>query len=324
MTNSSLEKSFVRSFRPADDAPPAARPGNDAPPARPGNDAPPAGRPAGASSSFTPTYGTGAAASREGVAPAAAVAHIGALAPATALAFVGAPAPAGVTTPAQPQGHAQGQGHVQGHVQPTVTTARFNIDLSQPASLPGYIGDRLRAEAQAAGYATGWAQGRHEAGLAAQARSDQVDADVRQATTAQANRAGQAIMAVTAAAGGLERRMVPVATELEDIIVATAYALAEQIVGRELAVAVEPGRDAIARALAFAPTGRPVTIRLHPADYATVTPAQPGFVEIEGRTVTLLADATLRPGDAVAECDATTIDARIEPTLARVREVLGL
>jgi flagellar assembly protein FliH len=80
----------------------------------------------------------------------------------------------------------------------------------------------------------------------------------------------------------------------------------------------------MARALALAPSGRPVTVHLHPADHATVTGGQPGPVEIEGRSVTLLADPTLQPGDAVAECDATIIDARIAPALARAREVLGL
>jgi flagellar assembly protein FliH len=206
----------------------------------------------------------------------------------------------------------------------TVVVARFDVDLREQPTLPGEIGARLRAEAESAGYANGWAKGRREADLAARAARDQVEAEVRQANAVQAARMDQALTALTGAASGLERRMVPVAAELADIVVATAYALAETIIGRELTLAVEPGRDAVARALAYARADLPVTVRLHPSDYATVTQRQPGTVEIEGRTVSITADATLRPGDAVAECDATTIDARIEPALDRVREVMGL
>jgi flagellar assembly protein FliH len=204
------------------------------------------------------------------------------------------------------------------------TAARFDVDFGERLSLPAEVADRLRAEAQAAGYATGWAQGRREAELAAQAARDQAAAQVRDAAAAQAARVGQALGALAGAAGQLEGRMVPVAAELEDLIVSTAYALAEAVIGRELAMAAEPGRDAVARALALAPTDQPVTVRLHPADYATVTDGQPGPVEIDGRAVNLVADHSLQPGDAVAECDATTIDARLGPALYRVREVLGL
>jgi flagellar assembly protein FliH len=205
-----------------------------------------------------------------------------------------------------------------------MTAARFDVDLREQPTLPNEVADRLRAEAQAAGYAAGWAQGRQEAELAAQAAREQTAAQVNEAARIQAARVEQALVAMSLAVADLERRMVPVAVELEDLIVGTAFALAEAVVGRELATAAEPGRDAVARALALAPAGRPVTVRLHPDDHATATGEQQGPVEIDGHTVTLLADPNLQPGDAVAECDATTIDARIEPALARVREVLGL
>jgi flagellar assembly protein FliH len=206
----------------------------------------------------------------------------------------------------------------------SVRAATFDVDLREHPSLPGDLADRLRAEAQAAGYASGWAQGRQEAEVAAQAARDQAEAQVRQSAADQAGRVNQALYALFAAAGGLERQMVPVAADLEDMVTGLAFEIARMVIGRELVTATEPGRDAIARALAYAPAGRPISVRLHPADYATVTREQPAVVEIEGRTVSLTADAALRPGDAVAECDATTIDARLGPALDRVREVLGL
>ena len=46
-------------------------------------------------------------------------------------------------------------------------------------------------------------------------------------------------------------------------------------------------------------------------------------VQAATRSVTLIADPSLQPGDAIARCGATEIDARIVAGIARVREVLG-
>ncbi|WP_205862927.1 FliH/SctL family protein [Planosporangium thailandense] len=208
--------------------------------------------------------------------------------------------------------------------QRAVTAARFDVDLREQPTLPTEVASRLRAEAHAAGYAAGWAQGRQQAELIAEAVRREIAAEARDAAEAQSARVEQALIAISRAVADLEQRMVPVVDHLENLVVETAFILAEAVLGRELTCAEQPGRDALARALALAPTGCPVTVRLHPTDHETVTGGQPGPVEIEGRTVTLLADPGLQPGDAVAECDATTIDARIAPALARAREVLGL
>jgi flagellar assembly protein FliH len=93
------------------------------------------------------------------------------------------------------------------------------------------------------------------------------------------------------------------------------------VLGHQARAADEPGREAIARALALAPEGRPVTVRLNSDDWMTIGMDE---VVIDGRKVTLVDDPSLSRGDAVAQCDATTIDARLGPALQRVREVLGL
>jgi flagellar assembly protein FliH len=207
-----------------------------------------------------------------------------------------------------------------------VQAARFDVDLRQRESLPTGVMEQLRSEAHAAGYAAGWAQGRHAADAAAAQAAESAAIHARTAATQQAAAVQRAVHALMTAAADLERRVAPAAVELEDTIVASAFAIAQAIVGRELATATKPGADALARVLALAPLGRPVTVRLCPSDLATVTAVGPaaGPAEIDGRTVTLLADATLSPGDAVAQCDAATIDARIAPALARVGEALGL
>jgi flagellar assembly protein FliH len=208
----------------------------------------------------------------------------------------------------------------------TVSAARFETDLRSSRIVTPGGATRLHAEAQAAGYAAGWAQGQREAFAAAEAEQARREAQAQAEAEAQAAAVMQALDALAAAAVSLEHRTVPVATELEDAVVRAAFALTETLLGRELAVAEEPGRDAIGRVLALAPAGRPVTVRLHPNDHATLSGGQSGVItlDIEGRTVTLVPDPALRSGDAVAECDASMIDARLDTALARVREVLGL
>jgi flagellar assembly protein FliH len=142
------------------------------------------------------------------------------------------------------------------------TAARFDVDLRSRRTLPEELVNEARAQGHATGYAAGWAQGRQEAQLAAVAAHEQLLADARHAAALQAAAVERAVAALAGAAAELERRTAPVAAELEDAIVAGAFALAQAVLGRELATAESPGRDALARALALAPTGRPVVVRL--------------------------------------------------------------
>jgi flagellar assembly protein FliH len=205
-----------------------------------------------------------------------------------------------------------------------VAAARFDTDLRTRQGATGELAAAVRAEAQAAGYATGWAQGRREADIVAQADRDQLLAAAHELTAQHQAAASAALRALAAAGAGLERRALPLAADLEDAVVRTAFALAEAILGRELAVAANPGRDALARVLALASAGRPVVVRLNPADHALLCEDGTVAHEIDGRTVTLVADGSLASGDAVATCDATEIDARLDTALARVKEALGL
>ena len=205
-----------------------------------------------------------------------------------------------------------------------VAAARFDTDLRTRPGAVTELAAEVRAEAQAAGYAAGWAQGRREADIVAQADRDQLLAAAHEMAAAHQAAAAAALRALAAAAAGLERRALPLAADLEDAVVRTAFALAEAILGRELAVAANPGRDALARVLALAPTGRPVVVRLNPTDHALLSEDGDGAHEFDERQVTLVADPSLASGDAVAVCDATEIDGRLDTALARAKEVLGL
>lgn len=197
--------------------------------------------------------------------------------------------------------------------------ARFDVDLREREMFPPELVAQVRAEVEAAGYAAGWAQGRREARTGAEAEAERVATEAAEVAEMQRHRFERALRAIGDAADALERRAVPAAEDIEEQIVATAFALAEAVLGRELRTATEPGREALTRALALVPGASPVTVRLNPSDRLTIGQTE---LVMDGRTVSLVDDPSLGPGDALALCDATKVDARLGPALDRVREVL--
>lgn len=179
------------------------------------------------------------------------------------------------------------------------------------------LADRARAAAQAQGYAAGWAEGRCEA----QASARTLEAAL--ADRAAAERAAAAleqqslVSALAHAAESCSTEMVSRYGELAHQALDLALQLAEEVLQRELAVADEPGLDALRRALAPLDHRVAVTVRLHPDDRATLDPSA-----LAGRPVTVVDDPTLDRGDALAETDHGVVDATISAALARVREVL--
>lgn len=187
------------------------------------------------------------------------------------------------------------------------------LDLA-PSGLARLDPARLESaveEGRAAGFDAGFRAG-HLAGLeAARAEQDQVTADHR------ARLASVLSSADSAVADALTRIGEAMETGARATVRA-AFAIAEAVVGRELAIAADPGRDAVARALALAPDGVEVSLHLHPQDAASLVDDD----LLPRRGVTVVADPTLRPGDCVGTAGWTTIDARIGTALDRVRAVL--
>ena len=97
-----------------------------------------------------------------------------------------------------------------------------------------------------------------------------------------------------------------------------ALGVAQEVLQRELAVAEQPGLDALRRALAPVRPDHAVVVRMNPADRAQLDPSA-----LDGRTVTLVDDPSLARGEAVAETDDELVDATVSSALARVREVLN-
>jgi flagellar assembly protein FliH len=200
----------------------------------------------------------------------------------------------------------------------TVQAARFDVPLTRGPQLPAEIAERLRKEAQAAGFAAGWAEGRRAAEVGAREARARFDVEARAALAAQEEVVARVLGTVMAAVERFEQRALPAVEGMEADLVAAAFALAEAIIARELATADDPGRDALRRALAFAPPGRAAIVRMSPADAGTL----PGTFSADGRDLVILSDPALDPGDAVVECDATTIESRVGDGLARARAAL--
>lgn len=172
---------------------------------------------------------------------------------------------------------------------------------------------------RAQGYARGWAEGRRagEAQFlseAAQARRQRAEAD---AVTQREHEV--AVRALESAAHELRERLDEACSAIEERVVDMALQLAGAVVGRELAVATEPGADAVRRALRVLPHDVPgVVLRLHPEDANGLDPSL-----LDDFSARVVADPRVTRGDAVAETDTLVIDASIGAALDRVRQVLA-
>lgn len=204
------------------------------------------------------------------------------------------------------------------------TPARFNVDLRARQS-PSELTDRVREQARATGYAEGWSQGQRAAQEAARAVAEQQSASALIAELARTAGLERGIGALVRAATELEQRVATDIAEVEDAVLHAAVQIAEALLGRELAGGAVLGEDALRRAMALVPPDGPVTVRLNPADYTAVTgSSEPEYEQAyQGRRVLLRPDPVLAPGDAVAECGATTVDAGLAAAVARVRKALS-
>lgn len=205
-------------------------------------------------------------------------------------------------------------------------SARLDPRLADPRLEAAFeeAAEEVRTAARAQGYAEGWAAGQAAALADAEQRAAALAA-AHEATEASRSLAFHRSMdALVRAAGELERRALPQAEEVRDVVVEAALALAAAVLGREVSLDPEPGRSALLRALDLAPDGSRVLVRLNPADHAALVAASDGASElmVDGRQVVLAADPSVAVGSAVADCDATRVDARLETALQRAREVL--
>jgi flagellar assembly protein FliH len=172
--------------------------------------------------------------------------------------------------------------------------------LSTSALVEGVPADR--------GYEAGYADGQRDAETAA--------GDAERASVARVENAITALgRTVDAARSAYEER----SAQLESAVPRFAFELLEALFGRESMLAVDPGREAVARALALDESYLPVVARLSPDDADTVG----DIAELSpSRTLTVVADPAVEPGGALVEIGSTTIDSQLSRALERVRAVI--
>ncbi|TIC78629.1 FliH/SctL family protein [Nocardioides sp. GY 10127] len=182
------------------------------------------------------------------------------------------------------------------------------------ASLAGDVREAARSQ----GYAIGWAEGRR----AAAAEHERVLAELHQAAAEAEQRRSvehaAAVRALAAAARGLDEELAARVVSIEEQSLALAAELTELLVGHELAVAEDPVRDLVRRALTLQPVGAPVTLRIAPGQLA---PEHRAMLAEAG--VGVAEDFTLAPGDALVESPRQVVDLRISTALERIREALS-
>jgi flagellar assembly protein FliH len=213
--------------------------------------------------------------------------------------------------------HRPGQPVIRASDAGEVDVARFNVDLRPSPQIPAELAEAARA----AGYADGWAQAQRAAQQIRKAERERTDAIAAADAQARANVLDQSVTAINTAVNRLEKRLGPDFEELEEIILSMAVELAQALLGRELGEVGNRAADAMHRAFNLLPPTGLVTVRLHPDDYRTLTDSDSLIQEYsyQGRVVTLRRDPSLQPGDAIAECAATTVDAQLSRALERVR-----
>ncbi|GAA2872056.1 hypothetical protein Acy02nite_43980 [Actinoplanes cyaneus] len=205
-----------------------------------------------------------------------------------------------------------------------VAAAQFATDLRLPEPGNPKVLEEERMAARTTGYAEGWAQGKRDAVAAAEEAAARAHAAEEHHEQRRSAALAHAVNALGRAVTELENQLMPTFTELQELVLASAFELAEGIVGRTLLDDPERGRDALRRAMTAAPEHGNVVVRLHPEDYANLVGDSDGVFDYQGRRISLVADPSLHPGDATAETGTATVDATIEAAIARAREALRI
>jgi flagellar assembly protein FliH len=238
--------------------------------------------------------------------------------------------------------------------------------VSYPSvSLPGSDAATSRqahdARAEARGHAAGYAAGLRAAELELAARRAVLEAEHSDLLHRLQAATVSAVGALAASARALDARVAPVLDDAEEALVATAFELAEAVLGYELRAsesvdAVSPGADATARgagatepvtrtadssrtidpAPADPRTGRTARAAVaralavtDPGDVVTVRLHPADLAQLDAATldsvvadVAFVADASLARGDAEAELRVGQVDARLGTALDRARTAL--
>lgn len=181
---------------------------------------------------------------------------------------------------------------------PTIRSAASGPLAPDVAAAARRAGDEAHADGLRRGYEDGY-----QAGMA-DARAD----------------LSFALTALHEAIEDLHRRDAAGLATLSEDTVTLALAIAEAVIGREIESAVDPGRDALVRALALAPDRGAAVARFHPDDLARL-----GDVDrvTGGRRIDLVADQRVERGGCILDVGPARVDAQVGAAVERVRAELA-
>lgn len=196
-----------------------------------------------------------------------------------------------------------------------------STDVLRPVEVPNFIGVRMpelrsveptRAAARAQGYAVGWAQGRREAEASARYATEELASANERREAGRDAEVAAAVAALHDAARALQDALGVTCRAVDEQAGAMALELTRTLVG-----STEPtAAHVLDRVLGLLPEHPVASVRLHP-DVAAVAG------DLTARGVTVVADASLGRGDAVAHADDHVVDLRVDEALARLTEVLA-
>nr|GID86631.1 hypothetical protein Ade03nite_55550 [Actinoplanes derwentensis] len=203
--------------------------------------------------------------------------------------------------------------------------AQFAVDLRHDTPIDTKATAKARQDARTTGYAEGWAQGKRDAADASEAAAARAVATAEAHERHRSAALNSAVNALGRAVTELENQLMPTFTELQEVVLASAWDLAEAIIGRHLRDDPDRGADGLRRAMAATPEHGAMVVNLHPDDYRNLVGEGSGEdFDFEGRRIRLRPDPGLQPGDAVAETGTATVDATIASAVSRAREALRL
>ncbi len=193
--------------------------------------------------------------------------------------------------------------------------------VSTKVGVPEQLLADAREQARREGFDAGWLDGRQQGVEAERAIREQHAQDLVARRTEAAREMDRTIAALDLAAAHVSASTAEIMARVEQLVVDAAMDLAEAVVGHSVRTDPDRGLNAVRRAFTLVPAeSEQVRVAVHPDDLAVLNDVAPGMVPA---SVTLVADASLAPGDAIAIAGATTVDARIAGALARVREALS-
>ena len=203
---------------------------------------------------------------------------------------------------------------VFGYPDPPTTSPRALRRLSHSPVVPTpYLSRNVELEAVEAEAAAAVRRGYDEGYAEGLARAASVAAGLQKE---ESQRVAGALSALSCALAAIEESERRLRGEIEAAAPKLAFSLLETLLGRELVLAVTPGRDAITRVLALDEGLEPATVRLNPADVETL-----GALDL-GRVLHVVADPSVESGGAVVEVGRAILDGQLRSALERVRQVL--